>query len=52
MTRQLRIEPDGIAIDMADHETILQAARRAGVALPYECGWGSCGTCKVTLVAG
>ena len=52
MTRQLRIEPDGIAIDMADHETILQAARRAGVALPYECGSGSCGTCKVTLVAG
>ena len=34
MTRQLRIEPDGIAIDMADHETILQAARRAGRRTP------------------
>ena len=33
-------------------ETLLQAARRAGVALPHECGWGSCGSCKVTLVAG
>ncbi|MGJ5177551.1 2Fe-2S iron-sulfur cluster-binding protein [Bradyrhizobium oligotrophicum] len=52
MTRQLRIEPDGVAMDAADHETILQAARRAGVALAYECGWGSCGSCKVTLVDG
>ncbi|UFZ08155.1 2Fe-2S iron-sulfur cluster binding domain-containing protein [Bradyrhizobium ontarionense] len=52
MTRQLRVEPDGVAIDAADHETILQAARRGGVALPYECGWGSCGACKVTLVNG
>jgi len=31
---------------------ILDAARRAGVWLPYECGWGSCSTCKVTLVEG
>ncbi|WP_315767928.1 MULTISPECIES: 2Fe-2S iron-sulfur cluster binding domain-containing protein [unclassified Bradyrhizobium] len=52
MTRQLRIEPDGVAIDATEHETILQAARRSGVALPYECGWGSCGSCKVTLVDG
>jgi len=52
MTRQLRIEPDGVAIDAVEHETILQAARRGGVALPYECGWGSCGSCKVTLVDG
>ncbi|MGJ5036112.1 2Fe-2S iron-sulfur cluster-binding protein [Bradyrhizobium sp. HKCCYLRH3059] len=52
MTRQLRIEPDGVAIDAAGHDTILQAARRGGVALPYECGWGSCGACKVTLIDG
>ncbi|XUM23129.1 2Fe-2S iron-sulfur cluster-binding protein [Bradyrhizobium oligotrophicum S58] len=52
MTRQLRIEPDGVAIDAADHDTILQAARRGGIALAYECGWGSCGACKVTLVDG
>jgi toluene monooxygenase electron transfer component len=52
MTRQLRIEPDGVAVDIADHDTILQAARRGGVALAYECGWGSCGACKVTLVDG
>lgn len=33
-------------------ERILAAARRAGIWLPFECGWGSCGTCKVTLVEG
>lgn len=33
-------------------ERIHAAARRAGVWLPFECGWGSCGTCKVTVVEG
>jgi toluene monooxygenase electron transfer component len=33
-------------------ERILGAARRAGVWLPYECGWGSCTSCKATLVDG
>ena len=51
-TLRLRIDPDRVEIDATPGETILQAARRAGVALPYECGWGSCGTCKVTLVDG
>lgn len=43
---------DGPHFDARADETLLQAARRAGVALPHECGWGSCGSCKVTLVAG
>lgn len=46
------IEPDGTRFDARADETLLQAARRAGLALAHECGWGSCGTCKVTLVAG
>jgi len=33
-------------------ETILHAGLRAGVALPYECATGTCGTCKATLVSG
>lgn len=33
-------------------ERILGAALRAGVWIPFECGWGSCGTCKMTLVEG
>jgi toluene monooxygenase electron transfer component len=51
-TRRIRIEPDAVEIEANEGETILQAARRAGVELPYECGWGSCGTCKLTLVEG
>lgn len=43
---------DGPRFEAQAGETLLQAARRAGVALPHECGWGSCGSCKVTLVAG
>lgn len=38
--------------EVRDGERILNAARAAGHWLPYECGWGSCGTCKATLVEG
>ena len=51
-SRRIRFEPDAIEIDANEGETILQASRRAGIDLPYECGWGSCGTCKLTLVEG
>jgi len=33
-------------------DTITRAALRAGVALPYECNSGACGSCKVELLAG
>ncbi|HEX6834888.1 MAG TPA: CDP-6-deoxy-delta-3,4-glucoseen reductase [Rudaea sp.] len=33
-------------------ETVLDAARRAGLALPYSCLSGVCGSCKATLVSG
>jgi len=33
-------------------EPILRAGLRSGVALPYECGTGTCGTCKARLVEG
>ncbi len=38
--------------EVPDGERILTAARRAGTWLPFECGWGGCGTCKVTVVEG
>lgn len=41
-----------IGFDVDDGERILAAALRAGVWVPFECGWGSCGTCKMTLVEG
>jgi toluene monooxygenase electron transfer component len=33
-------------------ETLLYAALRAGVAVPYECATGTCGTCKARRIAG
>ncbi|HET6631133.1 MAG TPA: 2Fe-2S iron-sulfur cluster-binding protein [Rhodanobacteraceae bacterium] len=33
-------------------ETVLEGARRAGLALPYSCLSGVCGSCKATLLAG
>lgn len=46
------IQPSGTRFVARPGETLLQAARRAGVGLAHECGWGSCGSCKVTLVEG
>ncbi len=37
---------------VAPGESVLDAARRAGYWLPFECGWGSCARCKATLVEG
>jgi toluene monooxygenase electron transfer component len=36
----------------APDDTILRAALRAGLGMPYECNVGSCGTCKTELVSG
>jgi toluene monooxygenase electron transfer component len=44
---------DGAAqFPCAADDTIMRAALRAGVGLPYECNVGACGTCKVELVEG
>lgn len=41
--KEFRVEPG---------ETVLEAARRAGLALPYSCLAGVCGSCKATLIEG
>ena len=43
---------DGPRFDCAEDDTLLRAGLRAGLGLPYECNAGSCGSCKVELVAG
>ena len=40
------------AFPCAAGDTITRAALRAGVALPYECNTGGCGSCKVELLSG
>jgi toluene monooxygenase electron transfer component len=42
----------GEAYRCAEDDTLLRAALRSGLGMPYECNSGSCGTCKVELVEG
>ena len=46
------LQASGKRFDVAAGETVLDAARRAGLALPYSCLSGVCGSCKATLIAG
>ncbi len=48
----VRVAGSDVSFDVPEGERILTAARAAGHWLPFECGWGSCGTCKATLVEG
>jgi phenol hydroxylase P5 protein len=52
MSFNLTIEPLGQTLEVADGQSILDAALRAGVWLPYACNHGLCGTCKVTVLDG
>ncbi|MDD2705057.1 MAG: 2Fe-2S iron-sulfur cluster binding domain-containing protein [Acidocella sp.] len=52
MTYQLVIEPLGECIEVAEDQTILDACLRQGVYLPYACGHGLCGTCKISVLDG
>lgn len=52
MSYEVIIEPTGEHIEVEDGQTILQAALRHGVWLPFACGHGICGTCKVQVIEG
>ncbi|MBY4676716.1 NADH:ubiquinone reductase (Na(+)-transporting) subunit F [Marinobacterium arenosum] len=52
MTYEVTIEPTGDVIQVDDDQTILDAALRQGVWLPFACGHGTCGTCKCTVTDG
>lgn len=51
-TYRVHLAGSGVAFDVRPGESVLNAARRSGHWLPFECGWGSCGRCKATLVDG
>jgi CDP-4-dehydro-6-deoxyglucose reductase len=52
MTFQVTLHPAERAFDVARDETILAAAMRAGVGMPYGCRDGACGSCKSRLKEG
>ena len=43
---------DGTSFPCDGNDTILRAALRAGVGMPYSCNTGSCGNCRFDLVDG
>ena len=52
MTFTVTLHPAERAFDVARDETILSAAIRAGVGMPYGCRDGACGSCKSRLMDG
>ena len=52
MSYQVTIEPAGTIIQVEEDQTILDAALRQGIWLPFACGHGTCGTCKVQVTDG
>lgn len=52
MTFQITVAPSGRQFTCEADETILNAAMRQGVGLPYGCKNGACGSCKGKLLTG
>lgn len=51
-TFTVRLARSGKSFTMEPSETVLAAARKAGVPLPSSCSQGICGTCKTKLLEG
>jgi CDP-4-dehydro-6-deoxyglucose reductase, E3 len=52
VTHTVTLQASGKHFEVDDGESVLDAARRAGLALPYSCLSGACGSCKATLISG
>ncbi|WP_119154922.1 CDP-6-deoxy-delta-3,4-glucoseen reductase [Caldimonas tepidiphila] len=52
MSFSVKVLPSGRAFETQEDETLLAAAIREGVGLPYGCKDGACGSCKCRLVEG
>lgn len=52
MSFRIAIQPSGRQFDTARDETLLAAAIRQGIGLPYGCRDGACGSCKSKLLEG
>ncbi|MFP5390910.1 MAG: CDP-6-deoxy-delta-3,4-glucoseen reductase [Gammaproteobacteria bacterium] len=52
MTFQVTVQPSGHQFPCEADETVLAAALRAGIGLPYGCKNGACGSCKGKIKEG
>ena len=52
MSFQVDVQPSGKQFTVQEGETLLEAALRQGIVLPYGCKNGACGSCKGRVVEG
>jgi CDP-4-dehydro-6-deoxyglucose reductase len=52
MSFQITVQPSGHQFSCEEDETVLAAAMRAGIGLPYGCKNGACSSCKGKVVSG
>ena len=52
MSFHVTLRGSGKCFAVEPGESVLDAARRSGLALPYSCLSGACGSCKATLIEG
>ena len=52
VSAQVTLRPSGHQFTVEGRDTLLQAGLKAGLKLNYGCGNGSCGLCKVRVMAG
>ncbi len=52
MSYQVTVQPSGHTFEVEENEFILDAALRQGIAFPYGCRSGSCGTCLGQVLEG
>ncbi|MHB8471267.1 MAG: CDP-6-deoxy-delta-3,4-glucoseen reductase [Gammaproteobacteria bacterium] len=52
MSYTVKVLPSGQQFSVAEGETLLAAAQRHSIALPFNCRNGECGACKGRLLAG
>jgi len=52
MNAKVTIEGTSLEYEAEDKDTLLRSALRHGVAMPYECNSGGCGSCKFELLEG
>jgi CDP-4-dehydro-6-deoxyglucose reductase, E3 len=50
--RKVKVQPSGHQFDVDEGESVLTAALRQDLVLPYGCRNGACGTCKGKIVEG
>ena len=48
---QVNLARSGLTIDVAPHQSILEAVEAAGVDAPYLCRGGACGQCETAVIA-